>query len=299
MGVGRIPRVTRILDQAEVEDSTFVVRLGNDKLGFTNYHLHRVGMDKGIQMIKRGEASMIIDGRDDTVAYRFDPQNSEAQLAYLQLAAALEGKDITGHSETIQPLKETGTRYVDFLVPGLLAMGIMMSAMWGISYNLIDKRNKKLLRRMVATPMHKSNFLMSHLIARILLSVFETVILLAFTWMYFRIEIQGSFLAFLAIFLAGNMAFVGLAIFASSRTANPQVGNGLINVVVMPMMIASGVFFSYHNFPEWLIPFIKILPLTMLADGIRSIFIEGAGFQQVWLSTLILAVWEWYFLRQG
>lgn len=291
--------VEGFLDRAKVEDSTFIVKLGNEKLGYTNYHLHPVDMDRAIQMIKRGEASMIIDGSGDKMAYRFDPQNSEAQLAYLQVAADMEGKDISGHSETIEPLKETGTRYVDFLVPGLLAMGIMMSAMWGISYNLIDKRNKKLLRRMVATPMHKSNFLMSHLISRVLLSVFESLLLLAFTWMYFRIQIQGSLLAFVLIFLAGNMAFVGLAIFASSRTSNTQVGNGLINLVVMPMMVLSGIFFSYHNFPEWFIPIIKVLPLTMLADGIRGIFIEGAGVQQVLIPTLILGGMGVVFFSAG
>jgi ABC-type multidrug transport system permease subunit len=161
--------------------------------------------------------------------------------------------------------------------------------MWGISYSLIEKRTKKLLRRMVATPMKKSGFLISHFISRTALSAGESLLLLLFGWWYFDITVQGSFPALLTVFLAGNMAFIGLAIFVSARTTNTEVGNGLINAIVMPMMIGSGIFFSYHNFPDWLIPIIRQLPLTMLADSIRSIFIEGAGFGQVGWETAILS----------
>ena len=153
--------------------------------------------------------------------------------------------------------------------------------MWGISYNLIDKRIRKLLRRMVATPMKKSAFLMAQFIARLGLSGMEVAIILVFTWAYFGIEIQGSIPGFLLLFIAGNAAFTGIAILISSRTSNTQIGNGLINMVVMPMMILSGIFFSYHGFPDWMIAVIRWMPLTILADSIRSVFNEGAMFMDV------------------
>jgi len=113
--------------------------------------------------------------------------------------------------------------------------------------------------------------------------------LYAFSYYYFDITIQGNILALMFLFLSGVIAFTGIAIFAASRTSRTEIGNGLINAVTMPMMVVSGVFFSYHNFPDIVIPFIRILPLTMLADGIRSIFIEGAGFMEVAGSILILS----------
>ena len=156
-------------------------------------------------------------------------------------------------------------------------MGIMMSVMWGISYGMIERRKLKLLRRMVATPMNKAYFLASIILARIIINALEAGVLFAFAYFYFDIVIQGSWLAFILLFASGNMAFAGIAILSSSRTSNTEIGNGVINAVVTPMMILSGIFFSYRNFPDWSVQIIQYLPLTMLTDGIRSVFNEGAG----------------------
>jgi len=188
----------------------------------------------------------------------------------------------------VQPLLLKGTRYIDFLVPGLIAMGIMMSAIWGLGYGLIERRSKKLLRRMVATPMKKSHFLISLMAVRTTMSFVEGVLLFVFSWLVFGVTIQGSIPALLLIFLAANFAFAGIAIVVSSRTASTEVGNGLINAVTTPMFVLSGIFFSYHNFPGWAVSFIKLLPLTTLADSIRSIFIEGAGFAEIAIPFFVL-----------
>ena len=167
-------------------------------------------------------------------------------------------------------------------------MGVMMSCMWGISYGIIEKRSKKLLRRLVATPMKKSHFLIALITVRITMNFIESLVLLIFSLIAFKMTIQGDISALILTYLAGNIAFAGIAVFASSHTSNTEVGNGLINFVVFPMMILSGIFFSYQNFPEWSIPVIKNLPLTMLTDGIRSIFNEGAGYKEVAMPILIM-----------
>jgi ABC-2 type transport system permease protein len=164
-----------------------------------------------------------------------------------------------------------------------------MSCTWGISYTLIDRRSKKLLRRMVATPMKKTNFLLALMTARFTMNLVEGAVLFLFAWLYFNIQIQGSIFALIAIFLAGNMAFSGIAILISSHTANPEVGNGIINAIVTPMMVLSGVFFSYHNFPDWSIPVIRHLPLTILADTFRSVFNESINLMDIYLEVIILA----------
>jgi ABC-type multidrug transport system permease subunit len=217
--------------------------------------------------------------------------NSDAELTYLKLRSLIgSGKIIPSSADAeIVPMTVTGTRYIDFLVPGLITLGVMMSTMWGISYGLIEKRSKKLLRRLVATPMKKSHFLIAQITVRFIMNFIEAGVLVLFSLIAFKMRIQGSIPAMLLLFIAGNLAFAGIAIFASSHTSNTEVGNGLINAVVMPMMVLSGIFFSYHNFPDWSIKFIQLLPLTMLTDGIRSIFNEGAGLRAVSMPVLVLS----------
>jgi ABC-type multidrug transport system permease subunit len=127
----------------------------------------------------------------------------------------------------------------------------------------------------------------------------EALVLLLFALIAFKMTIQGSIPAMVLLFLAGNIAFAGIAVFVSSHTSNTEVGNGLINFIVMPMMVLSGIFFSYHNFPDWSLPVIQKLPLTMLTDGIRSIFNEGAGFPEVAIPVLILTATGAFFFAVG
>src|SRR5664279_75181 len=262
----------------------------DEKLGNSIFQFYQLKWDEAIKLLKRGTINVLLLGRNDSIEYHFDPMNPDAQLTYLKLSTAIgQGKiyQVQGNSE-IKPLTVTGTRYIDFLVPGLIAMGVMMSSMWGISYGIIEKRSKKLLRRLVATPMKKSHFLIALITVRITMNFIESLVLLLFALFAFKMTIQGSISALILMFLAGNIAFAGIAVFVSSHTSNTEVGNGLINFVVFPLMILSGIFFSYQNFPEWSLPVIKNLPLTMLTDGIRSIFNEGAGYHDVALPILIL-----------
>jgi ABC-2 type transport system permease protein len=242
--------------------------------------------DEAIRALKRGVITLYIEVRNDSIVYHFDPHNPDAQLTHLILEREVSG--INKNSSAIEPLATKGTRYIDFLIPGLIALGIMNSCIWGIGWSLIEMRMKKLLRRMVATPMSKSIFLVSQMITRVILGTVETLLLLIFAWLYFDLEITGSFFAFAAVFLSGIFAFAGIAIMVASRTGKTEVANGLVNAVTLPMMILSGVFFNYHNFPDWAVPVIQVLPLTMLADAIRSIFIEAAGIADVFIPIIIL-----------
>ena len=268
----------------------FILPLKNQKTGDINLTFHECTKENAHILLKKGTISLIIEIRNSKIYYFFDPANAEAQLLYeLVKGVVYNGPGYySSHQDEIRPLTVSGTRYIDFLIPGMLAMGIMMSSSWGISYTLIDRRSKKLLRRMVATPMKKSNLLIALITARFLMNIIESVLLFFFAWIYFDIHIQGSIAALCVIFIAGNIAFAGISVLISSHTSNPEIGNGLINAIVTPMMVVSGFFFSYHHFPEWTIPIIRNLPLTMLADGVRSIFNEGAGMMQVWKETLIL-----------
>ena len=275
---------------APKKDSVYTITLKNEKLGDATLSFFETSSSNAFTLLKKGKVSVIIEDQLNGSSYRFDPANAEAKAAY-HLAADLEAHGplfYTENQSQIQPLTLSGTRYVDFLIPGLLAMGIMMACSWGISYTIIDRRSKKLLRRMVATPMKKSNLLFALITARFTMNLAEAILLFLFAWIYFGVKVQGSWSALIILFIAANIAFSGIAILISSRTANTEVGNGMINAIVTPMMVVSGVFFSYHNFPDWAIPAIQYLPLTMITDTFRSIFNEGAGFMDVWREALVL-----------
>lgn len=281
------------VDNSQTKDGVYsTLSLKNEKLGNSVFLFYRMDENEAMLALKRGKVNVIIDQPEEDVRFRFDPRNADAQLTYLKLNKVFvnTAQVYTEDIGNIVPLTLVGTRYIDFLIPGLLAMGIMMSSMWGISYGIIEKRSKKLLRRMVATPMKKSYFLISFIFVRFTMNLAEALLLLLFAWLVFHISIQGSLSALILVFIASNIAFAGLAVLTSCRTAKTEIGNGLINVVVMPMMLLSGIFFSYHNFPDKFIPILQKLPLTLVADSMRSIFIEGAGFQQVLVPVLILAI---------
>jgi ABC-2 type transport system permease protein len=274
----------------------------DEKLGNTIFLFYDMEWDEAMRLLKRGTVNvLLLTGLNGSVEYHFDPMNPDAELTFLKLSNEIGQGEILAvkTNAEIKPLTVTGTRYIDFLVPGLITMGVMMSCMWGISYGIIEKRSKKLLRRLVATPMKKSHFLIALITVRITMNSIESLVLFLFALFAFRLTIQGNISSLIFMFLAGNIAFSGIAVFVSSHTSNTEVGNGLINFVVFPMMVLSGIFFSYQNFPEWSLTVIKNLPLTILTDGIRSIFNEGAGYHEVALPILILLVTGVLFFTAG
>jgi ABC-type multidrug transport system permease subunit len=262
----------------------------NNELGKTITHFIPTTWIESERMMKRGQIEIILTENNGKTNYHFDPANSASRLAYITISAMIDGKNIVSNNAVIKPLETKGTRYIDFLVPGLLAMGIMSSCLWGISYGLIEKRSKKLLRRLVATPMKKHWFMITMFISRFVFAILETIALLTFAYFVFGVTIQGSLVAFTAILISGSFFFMGLSILLASRTANTQVGNGFISAITMPMMLLSGVFFSYSNFPDVVIPIIKYLPLTLFADSLRSIINEGYGFAEIMKPLLILSL---------
>jgi len=275
----------------DTDKEIFVWKTGDEILGNTEFKFVRDDWSSAIITLKRGEADLVVSDSSGSINYHFDPYNSQAQLTWMKLSALIRqatDPQFSNQSETalkteINPLTLKGVRYIDFLVPGLIVFGLMGSILWGFSYTIIEWRSKKLLRRMVATPMRKSNFLIALMLVRTAMNLIEAVIIFVAVWLLFDISIQGNIGALFVLFLAGNLAFSGVAVLISCNTSKTEVGSGLINAVQMPMMILSGIFFSYHNFPEWSIGFIKLLPLTALADGFRAIFNEGAG----WMETLV------------
>jgi ABC-2 type transport system permease protein len=225
--------------------------------------------------------------------YRYDPARPESVLALAQANDALQTaagrKDVV--PTAVQTSSEPGSRYIDFLIPGLLGMNLMNSGMWGIGFALVDMRQRKLLKRFVGTPMRRSDFLLALMSSRLVLMLIEIGLLLTLGVVVFHMKVLGSLLAILLIGALGALTFGGVGLLTASRAQKIESVSGLMNLVMMPMWIFSGVFFSYERFPAVLQPLIKALPLTALNDALRASILEGTPLIRQWPRLLVMGLW--------
>jgi ABC-type multidrug transport system permease subunit len=236
---------------------------------------------------------VVVPKEDGSYAYRYDPTRPDSRLARAvtdDLLQRGEGRadPFTAEARTVT---EPGSRYIDFLVPGLIGFGLMSTGFWGIGFSLAEMRTKKLIKRLMATPMRRADFLFSFLIVRALMLLVELPPLLLFARFVFDVHIQGSLASLALIALVGGLTFAVMGLLLASRAENPQVVSGLINVASFPMYLCSGVFFSSTKFPDPMQPFIRALPLTALNDALRAVMIDGASLASVTNKLAITAAW--------
>jgi ABC-type multidrug transport system permease subunit len=241
-----------------------------------------------------GKFDLVIEpGSNGTVTYRFDPARPESVLARSEVDDALQsaaGRKDTVETKTVTS-SEPGSRYIDFLIPGLLGMNLMNSGMWGIGFALVDMRQRKLLKRFVGTPMRRTDFLLALASSRLILMIIEVGLLLVFGVLFFHMRVLGSVAAIALIAALGSLTFGGVGLLTASRAQKIESVSGLINLVMMPMWIFSGVFFSYERFPAVIQPLIKALPLTALNDALRASILEGTPILHQWSRLLVMLVW--------
>jgi len=190
-----------------------------------------------------------------------------------------------------QKVMEKGSRYIDFLIPGLLGLNLMGTGMWGMGYAVVDARKKKLMKRLLASPMRRSHYLLSFVAARLTMLGPEVVLLIGFGMLVFGVPMRGSVVDFLIVTVIGAMCFGGIGLLTASRVRTNEAANGLMNLIMMPMWILSGVFFSSANFPAAMQPFIKVLPLTALNDALRGVMLDGASLAAVAGPAALCAAW--------
>jgi ABC-type multidrug transport system permease subunit len=250
--------------------------------------------EEALKSFHFGRFDLAIEAKDDgSYIYYYDPARPESVLSRSEVDAALQSasgrKDALATS--VQSSSEPGSRYIDFLIPGLLGMNLMNSGMWGVGFAIVEMRQRKLLKRFVATPMRRTDFLLALMSSRLVLMVVEVGLLLGFGVLVFHIRMRGSILSLLLLAGLGAIAFGGIGLLTACRAQKIESVSGLINLVMMPMWIFCGVFFSYLKFPAIAQPFIKALPLAALNDALRSTIIEGAPLAAQSGRVLVLAVW--------
>jgi ABC-type multidrug transport system permease subunit len=250
--------------------------------------------DTALRGFRLGKYDLVIEPDVQSgFQYRYDPARPESTLARAQVDDALQ--TAAGRHDVLQTKAVTssdpGSRYIDFLIPGLLGMNLMNSGMWGIGFALVDMRQRKLLKRFVGTPMRRGDFLLALLSSRLVLMLIEIGLLLTLGVIVFHMKVMGTLFSIVLLGSAGALAFGGIGLLTASRAQKIESVSGLMNLVMMPMWIFSGVFFSYERFPAMIQPLIKALPLTALNDALRASILEGQPLSHQWPRLLVLTLW--------
>ena len=264
--------------------------------------------DEAAQQLRSGKVAVVVrvNNEGDATAtdangssapkafsYRFDPTRSDSRQARMVVDDALERaagrKDVTEASD--EKVTEPGARYIDFLIPGLLGMNLMGSGLWGVGFAVVSARTRKLLKRFAATPMRRSHYLLSFVLSRLFFLILEVAAVIAFAWFTFGFTMHGSWVEVAFLLLVGALTFSGIGLLVASRPKTIEGVSGLMNLVMMPMWLLSGTFFSSARFPNFLQPFIKALPLTALNDSLRSVMNDGASVAASWAAVSVLLAW--------
>jgi ABC transporter DrrB family efflux protein len=247
----------------------------------------------GTRALATGSILLLVTKTPDGVSYEYDETNPDARTARMVADRAIQtaaGRREAVHVEN-QLVHETGSRYIDFVVPGLLGMNLMGSAIWGMGFSIVESRQKKLLKRLVASPMPRWQYLASYLLSRLSMLVIEVVGFLGFARWVFGVPFRGSMWQLGLLCVLTSLAFSALGLLVASRATTMEAASGLMNLVMLPMWILSGVFFSATRFPSVIQPVVRALPLTAAIDALRGNMLQGTNLRQLTPQIGILIAW--------
>jgi len=239
--------------------------------------------DECRRRLRTGATALFIVPGGKAPEYHYDETRSESLLARYWVDSILvrSAPDVSLPEPKENVEQEPGSRYIDFLVPGLIGMNLMGGGLFGIGFVLVDMRVRKLFKRLLATPMNRKDFLLALLVSRLVFLVPEMLVLLGVGTLLFGVPIRGDPLTLSLVILMGVLAFDGIGLLIASRTEKTETISGLINLTMLPMYLLSGTFFSSRRFPEAAQPFIQALPLTQLNDSLREVMLEGHSLAEI------------------
>ena len=247
--------------------------------------------------LRTGKTTMAVSAADTDelpeIGYWFDPQRPSADhvktIVDSKLQRSMGRADVFTASQTV--FDQPGGTFVDFLVPGLLGISLMSGGMWGVGFAIVDMRIRKLLKRYMATPMRRSDFLISMLLSRLVFMIPQVLLLIVFAYFLFDYRVYGSYSAVVFLVLLGAVEFAAIGLIVGARAQTLETASGLMNLVMLPMWTLCGAFFAYERFPELFHPLIRLLPLTPIVDSLRGVMMEGETLLQQWPEMLVMVSW--------
>ncbi len=279
------------------EQSAFVKNLGE----IEGFSYKTIEIEAGKKEVTSGKIDLLVvppkpatgenEARD--MEYIFDPAQIKSLLAKERFHAFLQKpkseSDAVAKIDT--HLQEPGSRYIDFLLPGIIGMNLLGGGLFGIGFAIVDMRVRKLLKRFLATPMKKAHFFIAVLFSRMVFLVPEMGFLLAVAILGFGLPMNGNWLALFTVILVGSLSFSGIGLLVATRARKLETISGLMNLIMLPMWLLGGIFFTTERFPDAIQPIVQALPLTAVNDALRGVILEGSSLFEIYDELLILGGW--------
>jgi ABC-2 type transport system permease protein len=238
-----------------------------------------------------GTAALVLRVTPSGVEMVLDRTRPDSEVAELLVLRRLQ--EGAGRQDPVavapRSVESPGSRYIDFLIAGLVGLNLMGMGLFGIGFNLVYMRVRRTLRRLAVTPMGRGEFFAGFLLTRLVLAVPAAVVIIGFGQLVFGVPMRGSWLAALAVIVAGGLAFSGVGALVASRVTTIEGAGGLMNIVQLPMWLLGGVFFSNQRFPPLVQPLIDALPMSALTDGLRRVMLEAEGLGGVAVPVAVLS----------
>jgi ABC-type multidrug transport system permease subunit len=248
--------------------------------------------DAAAEALRKGTAGIVLSGRTNLI-FRYDPARPESRLARVLADGVVQSA--AGALRPVQVVEERerrpGARYIDWVIPGIIGLNLMSTGMWGLGFGVVQARQKKQLKRMVSTPMRKRDFLLAQILARLVFIVIEVPPIVLFAYLAFGVQVAGSLISLALVITLGAMTFAGLGLLAASRARTIEGVSGILNVIMLPMFVLSGVFFASSRYPEAVQPLIRALPLTALNDALRTVYNDGLPLTDAAVPIAVLIAW--------
>ncbi len=248
-----------------------------------------------LRRLKKGATELVVIPKEDgTTEFFYDKAQPESVLARRWIAEIRLRDQFpsvkTSYRDRDKLITEPGSRYIDFLLPGLIGMNIMGGGLFGVGFVLVDMRVRKLFKRLLATPMRRLDFILALFVARMVFLVPEMLSLLVVGY-FFGVPIYGNVFLLILVMILGAVVFSSMGLLVGCRTEKVETASGLINVIMLPMYLLSGVFFKSDRFPDVIQPFIQVLPLTQVNDALREVMLEGSSLGDIAWRLGILLAW--------
>jgi ABC-type multidrug transport system permease subunit len=272
----------------------------NDTFKQTRY-LNFIGfpsLEKGLEKLIHHKIDILVQLESPSNAYWVSSSSPKGYLMERIYSASLSPMDPLTLVEK-KAIRGQEIRYIDWLFPGILAMNMMFSALWGVGYIIVRYRKNGVLKRLKATPLTAFEYLSAQLMSRTFLLMFTLTIVWLGCDLIFGFRVEGSYLNLAIVFSLGGFSLTSLGLLVAARGISEEFTSGVLNFITWPMMFLSEVWFSLEGAPHWVKTFAQILPLTHMLTGIRKIMNDGAGLLDVHWECTVLVLMSAIFLAVG
>lgn len=242
--------------------------------------------------VRRGQVdALVLPGQPPRVVVT--EGRPESKLAQLMVTDALERLDgrRPPAQVAVSHVRGAGTRYIDFLIPGMIGYQLLAHGLFSLGVLLVEMRVGRMLRRLKVSTVSRFHMLLGLVLGQLFQSLTEAAVMLGAAYVLFGVRCVGSLPLFLGFTVLSTICFGGIAVAMGARPRSMEMFQSVSHVMLMPVVLVSGVFFSAERFPAAIQPFLKLIPSRAAIDGMRAIFTEGAGLGDVLMPGLVVAAW--------